>query len=676
MNLVIVESPAKGKTIEKYLGSDYRVTASFGHIRDLPQNELGVDTEHGFEPKYVIPPKAQKTISFLNKSISGAENVYLATDYDREGEAIAWHILQATKLAGSNPDAPSGVRGSDRQRRRKHKVKRITFHEITKEAIQEAVKNPRDIDLNLVNAQQARRVLDRLVGYKLSPFLWKKIYRGLSAGRVQSVTVRLVVDREREIANFKSEEYWTIGAELQKAKGQSEKFTANLTEKNGQKIEKLEIKSSSGAEKIFTELSKATYRISDLTKKQEKRWPYPPFITSTLQQEASFKLGFSAKKTMKLAQDLYEAGHITYMRTDSNNLSWLAINTIRKYLKENLGKNYLSEKPIIYKTKVKGAQEAHEAIRPTDIKTQTSNLKTQNYNFGDDHLILYDLIWKRALACQMKPAIIDVIVASIKAQAEKNIYGFQARGASLNFDGFSKIWPVKIEENSLPVLEKNDLLDLLEILKKQHFTEPPARYSEATLIKALEEKGIGRPSTYAPILSTIEDRGYVRKEKRFLFPQEIGFIVTDLLVKHFANIVDLDFTAEMEGDLDKIAEGEIEWRKVLANFYKPFEKNLNDKYNEVEKKDILKQEETKEICPKCGKKMLIKMGRFGKFLACSGFPNCKFTKQLIIKIGLKCPDCKKGDIIERKTKRGKMFWGCSNYPKCKWASWTDPRKIK
>lgn len=650
MNLVIVESPAKGRTIEKYLGPGYKVAASFGHVRDLPQGELGVDVDNDFEPKYVISPKSRKTITTLKGLVKTASKVYLATDYDREGEAIAYHLVEALNNKKIS-DFP---------------VNRITFHEITKEAINEAIKHPRRIDMDLVNAQQARRVLDRLVGYKLSPFLWKKIYRGLSAGRVQSVAVRLVVDREREIGKFTPEEYWTIVATL---KGKSDLLEASLTGKNGKKIEKLGIKSVRDADEIFKDLKVSTYKVSDIVKKQERRWPSAPFITSTLQQDASYKLGFSAKKTMKLAQDLYEEGQITYMRTDSTNLSTLAITAARKLIENEFGKQYLPESAPIYKTKVKGAQEAHEAIRPTHIESHKGD------ESPDDHERLYNLIWQRTVASQMKPAEIDATILKITASGNNN-YQLESRGATISFPGFSRVWPIKIEEKKLPILVSQEELDLEKLDKIQHFTEPPARFTEATLIKMLEEKGIGRPSTYAPTLSTIEDRGYIRKEKRVLIPNEIGLIVTDLLVKHFSDIVDLDFTKKMEEDLDEIAEGKAKWQDTLKNFYEPFEKNLNKKYDEVEKSQIIKVEETEEVCPKCGKKMVIRMGRFGKFLACSGFPSCKQTKQIIVKTGLPCPECGKGDVIERKTKRGKTFWGCSNWPNCKWASWVDPRKTK
>ncbi len=669
MNLVIVESPAKGRTIERYLGPDYKVLASFGHVRDLPKGELGVDVEHDFEPKYVIPAKARKVLSALKLAVSQADNVYMATDYDREGEAIAWHIVQAC--------------GLDKLKTKNKKLKtlhRITFHEITKEAIQESVTNPRQIDMDLVNAQQARRVLDRLVGYKLSPFLWKKVFKGLSAGRVQSVA-----DREREIQAFIPTEYWDIKAKL-KTKNPSaslrageklktnEEFLANLIEMDGKKIDKLDIKSTKQADQIIINLENAKYIVENITEKDENRYSYPPFTTSTLQQEASKRLHFSAKKTMKIAQDLYEDGLITYMRTDSVSLAPSAIEVTRKLIKDEYGQNYLPISAKLYKTKTKGAQEAHEAIRPTDVTTLTSQLSTPS----DDHERLYDLIWRRMVASQMNPMILATtsvdIITQFSTLNSQFTAKFRANGNTIKFDGFSKVWPVLIKETNLPKLTAGEVLDLIQLLKEQHSTEPPARYTEASLIKALEEHGIGRPSTYAPTISTIIDRGYVLIENKVMMPKEIGFIVTDLLVEHFPQIVDIDFTAKMEKEFDEIAEGKENWVKMLDNFYKPFIKNLESKEKNVTKLNT--QEKTDKKCPKCSKDMVIKMGKFGKFLACTGFPDCKYTEQIIVKTGLKCPDCKVGDIIERKTHRGKTFWGCSEYPKCKWASWENPTQDK
>jgi len=643
MNLVIVESPAKGKTIEKYLGKDYKVLASFGHIRDLPKGTLGVDTEHDFEPKYVIPPKARKTIKALKEAMKKADKVYLATDYDREGEAIAYHINEVI-----NPKNPE----------------RITFTEITKEAITDAVKQPRTIDMHLVDAQQARRVLDRLVGYKLSPFLWKKVFKGLSAGRVQSVAVRLIVEREREITAFKPEEYWSIGARLSK---NGEEFIADLKTVDGTRIEKLDIKNKKEADAITTDLKSGSYEVITVTKENQNKYPYPPFTTSTLQQEAAKRLHFSAKQTMKLAQDLYEAGKITYMRTDSVNLSQSALSAARDQIMGEFGKENLPEIARIYKTKSKGAQEAHEAVRPSHIEIKPEELDGK---FDEKHQKLYALIRNRMLACQMVPAILELNKVEIKTGK----YVLRANGTKIAIQGFMKAWPTKLEEKSLPDMQEKDQLKLIETLSNQHFTEPPARYSEASLIKTLEEFGIGRPSTYAPIISTIQDRGYVRKEQGRFYPNDTANMVTDLLVKNFPDIVDVKFTAQMEEEFDDIAENKLKYAQMLKNFYSPFEKNLEEKLETVEK--LVTHEETNEKCDKCGKPMIIKMGRFGKFMACSGFPDCKNTKQIINKTGIKCPECGKGDVIERKTRRGKTFWGCERYPECKWASWNDPRKLK
>jgi DNA topoisomerase-1 len=646
MNLVIVESPAKAKTIEKYLGKDYKVLASFGHVRDLPKNELGVDTEHNFAPKYVIPPKSRKTISSLKSGAADASTIYMATDYDREGEAIAWHIVEALKLK---------------------KIKRITFHEITKDAIKNAIIHPRDIDIHLVDAQQARRILDRLVGYKLSPFLWKKVFKGLSAGRVQSVAVRLIVDRERQIKDFKAEEYWTILANLD---SNGIKISASLIGSNGKRYEKLEIKSVKDAEKLLEILKDSEYSVKKIESKNENRWPYPPFTTSTLQQEASKRLGYNAKRTMRLAQDLYEDGLITYMRTDSVNLASIAIDSARKLILSEFGQKYLPDSPKIYKTKSKGAQEAHEAIRPSYIDKKPETIDAPS----EDHRKLYDLIWRRLIACQMNPMILETSSIDIDAKKNSDTYNFRANGTKIMFDGFSRVWVVKLEEKSLPKLSAGDKLNIIELIKNQHFTEPPARYTEASLIKTLEEYGIGRPSTYAPIISTIQDRGYVILDKKVFFPQETAFIVTDLLVNNFPEIVDLKFTANMEEKFDEIAENKEDWVKMLKAFYVPFEANLREKEKTVSKADT--EEKTDKICPKCKKPLIIKRGKFGKFIACTGFPECKYTEQIVISTGLKCPECKEGDVIERKTRRHKTFWGCSKYPKCKWASWNDPRKQK
>lgn len=692
MKLVIVESPAKGRTIEKYLGSDYKVLASFGHVRDLPEGKIGVDTAHNFEPEYRILPKAEKTIAALQDVLKKADTVYLATDYDREGEAIAWHLTEALGLGKREARSEKRIEKNGLSKNLSPiasrqspalEVHRITFHEITKDAIRDAVAHPRAIDTHLVDAQQARRILDRLVGYKLSPFLWKKLFKGLSAGRVQSVAVRIIVDREREILAFVPVEYWSIEADLTKRMANGEQriedaFTAQLVGHNGQKVEKLTIKTAAEAEKIDQQLQQAAYSVRSLETTDQQKYPSAPFTTSTLQQEASRKLGFSAKKTMKVAQDLYEDGKITYMRTDSMNLASEAIAAVRTLIQNKFGPSYLPSGPRLYKTKAKGAQEAHEAIRPTDVSLTAEALGAGDY----DHQRLYELIWQRTIACQMQPAIMAVSKIIVDALNAGDKFELSATGSMVKFDGFMRVWPVKLEERSLPTLGKGDSLDLVELHKDQHFTEPPARYNEASLIKALEEHGIGRPSTYAPTMATIVDRGYVQLEKRVFFPQEIGMIVTDLLKEHFPDIVDIGFTAAIEENLDKIAEGEANWVKVLHDFYDPFEKLLETKIETVSKQQLI-TETTDEICDKCAKPMQVKMGRFGKFLACIGFPDCRNAKPIVVSTGLKCPICAEGELVERKTRRGKTFWSCNRYPDCKAATWDlakpatlpDPNKV-
>lgn len=649
MNLVIVESPAKGKTIEKYLGKDYRVLASFGHVRDLPKSKLGVDVDKDFEPQYVIPPKSKKVISALKNAILQANKVYLATDHDREGEAIAWHVAKVAGLLDS----------------KKKDFARITFNEITKNAITAAVAKPRTIDMHLVDAQQARRILDRLVGYKLSPFLWKKLFKGLSAGRVQSVAVRLIVEKEREIQKFVPTEYWTVGAILDKDK---KEFQAIVREYDGKKIDKMAIKTEVEANGIDKALAGGKYIVSGVVKKETKRMPYAPFTTSTMQQDAAHKLHFSAKQTMKLAQDLYEAGHITYMRTDSLNISQEALNATRELIGAKFGKDYLPEASRVFKNKSKGAQEAHEAIRPTHIELDPEQLNASK--FEDKHIKLYDLIRRRMMASQMNPAIFESMQISIDCGKAKLV----ANGSRIVFDGFLKVWPTDTKENILPEITKGDELAFVKAIKEQHFTKPPARYSEATLVKTLEEYGIGRPSTYAPIISTIQQRGYVKKEAGKFMPNESAFLVTDLLVENFPEVVDVDFTAGMEKQLDDIAEDKLSYVKMLSSFYGPFVKKIDEKVTSVEKVSV--EEKSDKKCPKCGKELVYKMGRFGKFLACTGFPECKHTEQVLKTIGMNCPDCGKGEIIERHTRRGKTFWGCSNYPKCKWASWNNPMAKK
>ncbi|MFZ3054378.1 MAG: type I DNA topoisomerase [Minisyncoccales bacterium] len=642
-SLVIVESPTKANTIKKFLGADTSVLSSYGHIRDLPKSTFGIDPEKDFEIKYIIPTKAKKNVNLLKKEVEKADIVYVATDPDREGEAIAWHLIQVLDL-------------------KKERYKRISFHEITKSAIEDALKNPTELNQDVVDAQQARRALDRIVGYKLSPFLWKKVMRGLSAGRVQSVAVRLIVDRENEIKNFKPEEYWSILAILEK--DSKEQFEALLTKKDKKSISKMGIKTKEEGEKIKEDLEKAKYQIFSIEKKEVKRSPSAPFTTSSLQQEASKKLRYPAKMTMSIAQTLYEKGLITYHRTDSLNLSDQAIAAASSYITDKFGKNYHQ----VRKFKTKGrAQEAHEAIRPTTVEKEPDSLKIE-----DKYKKLYKLIWTKFIASQMTEAIFDSIKVEIETD---NNYTLQSNGSTLKFDGFLKVYPMKFEEKTLPNLTEQEKVNLIEIKPEQHFTQPPARYTEASLIKELEENEIGRPSTYAPIISTIQARNYVEKNKERRFqPTEIGTNVNDILVEHFPEIVDIKFTANMEKELDEIAEGNENWKTILKDFYVPFSENLERKDREVQKK---KQEDipTDEKCPKCGKPMVIKTGRFGKFLACTGFPECKSTKTIEdknTKTGIICPACDQGEIVQKKSKKGRIFYSCTKWPDCTYALWDKP----
>jgi len=655
MKLVIVESPAKGKTIENYLGKGYKVLASYGHVRDLPKSRIGVDMEN-FEPEYIIPTKARKTVTMLKKEAAAAEEVILATDEDREGEAISWHLLSAAQIP-------------------EEKYKRITFHEITKEAISESLKSPRKIDQKLVDAQQGRRVLDRLVGYNISPLLWKKIMRGLSAGRVQSVALRFIVEREREIEKFKPVEYWELTATLNKAKD----FEAFLNKKNGQAIE---LGSEIIVDSVVKDLKKEKYIVEKVDVRDHKKNPFAPFVTSSLQQEAFRKLRFTSKKTMMLAQRLYEGmkipghGHlglITYMRTDSTHLSGQAISEIRKYIKENIGDNYLPEVPRQYK-KVKGAQEAHEAIRPTSVLRIPEEMKA---HLEADELKLYNLIWKRTVASQMSQEILELTGIDIKAGE----YNFRANGKKVKFDGFSKIYhegsKQKIEEEGkeviLPSLKVGDECTLIKLNPEQKFTQPPARFTEASLIKIMEENGIGRPSTYAPTISTIKSRGYVTVENRYFIPEKIGYVVNDVLVDNFPEVFNVEFTAVMERELDDIAEGEMEWKQPIRELWNLIENQLVQAEDNIKKINL--DEKTDQKCEKCGKPMVIKQGRFGPFMACTGFPECKNTKAVAEKVAMKCPKCG-GDVIIKKTKRGRTFYGCSNYPNCDFATWKLPEDEK
>ena len=645
MQLVIVESPTKSKTLQNFLGPEYKVLSSYGHIRDLPKDELGVDVENNFKPKYIIPFKSKKVVQFLTGEAQKAETVILATDQDREGEAIAWHLTQILNLNGQKP------------------YQRIAFHEITKSAVEEALKNPGKVDMNLVNAQQARRVLDRIVGYKLSPFLWKKVARGLSAGRVQSVAVRLVVEREREIENFKPQEYWKIIALLQKAK--NGELETELIKKDDKVLDKLAIKNKKEADRVIKDLKGAEYKVQNIEKKENKKNPFPPFTTATLQQEAWRRFHFPAKFTMRIAQNLYERGFITYHRSDSLNLSSLALGTAKKFITENYGDEYYQFRR--YKARGR-AQEAHEAIRPTYPDRVPDKLKIRA-KLDDNQYRLYDLIWRRFIACQMAQAVFDSTTIDIQA---KN-YIFRASGQVLKFDGFLKVYPIRCEETKLPSLEKNEVLELLKLTPSQHFTQPPFRYTEATLIKALEAEGIGRPSTYAPIISTIQERNYIEKnEKKHFRPTEIGLVVNDLLVKHFPKIVDIKFTAVMEEDLDEVARGQRKWQKLIEEFYNPFAENLSQKYQDVSKKEFTAQP-TRKKCPKCSAPLVIRLGKFGKFYACSKYPKCKYTESLPENIlGIKCPKCEKGEIVEKRTKKNKIFYGCNRFPQCDFALWDKP----
>jgi len=645
VKLILVESPTKSKTIKKFLGKDYEVAASYGHIRDLPQGHFGIDIKNNFKPDYVIPTKAKKTIKTLKALVKKADSVILASDEDREGEAIAWHLTKALGLK---------------------KYQRIAFHEITKPAIEKALKNPREINMDLVDSQQARRVLDRIVGYRLSPFLWKKIAQGLSAGRVQSVAVRLVAEREAEIKSFIAQEYWNIKALLKK----TDSFEATLFKIGKDIVSKFFIKTKVEADKIIKNLAKADYRITKVEKKEIKKNPLPPFTTSTLQQEAWKKLHFPAKFTMRIAQSLYEKGLTTYHRTDSLNLSSLVLAEAKEYILTSFGQNYWPGSSRIYKTKSKSAQEAHEAIRPTIVNNSPEKLAA---DLDEKQLKLYSLIWQRFLASQMSTAIFDATIIEVAAAKESlETHLFKTTGQVLKFDGFLKVYSLRFEEAGLPLVNQGDNLELAKLSSEQHFTQPPGRYSEASLIKSLEKFGVGRPSTYAPTLETIQARGYVEKnEKKLFLPTDIGILVNQLLVEHFPQVVDIDFTAKMELELDLISTGDKKWVPVIEEFYTPFKENLKIKEKEVSKKDFA-QEKTDEICPDCQKPLVIKISRFGKFYACSDFPTCKYKKNINSSLGIKCPKCKTGEIIERRTRKRKIFYGCSEWPKCDFALWDKP----
>jgi DNA topoisomerase-1 len=716
MDLIIVESPTKAKTIGKFVGKEFAVESSYGHIRDLPKSKIGIDVAHDFEPSYVIPKKAEPVVAGLRALAKKADRIILATDEDREGEAIAWHLVSALGLNGKKKTKGAGGAPAAAK-----PYERIAFHEITKSAILEALEHPRALDVNLIDAQQARRILDRLVGYELSPFLWRKIRYGLSAGRVQSVAVRLVVERERLIHAFNKEEYWTIEASFLPPKGKMA-FSAVLNAINGKAVGKMGIKNDGAATEIIEGLRGANYRIADIAVKEVCRNPAAPFTTSTLQQEAARKLGFSAKQTMVIAQHLYENGHITYMRTDSTNLAATALAQAQSVIGKEFGKEYQLPSPRYYSTKSKGAQEAHEAIRPTDL-TAVSGAAIGLKDRGE--LRLYDLIWKRTVASQMKEAVLEQTSVDIEASTPRREM-FRANGQTVVFDGFIRVYTEGRDddasdeiEGGLPKLEKEMALALEELKPLQHFTEPPARYTDATLVKALEADGIGRPSTYAPTLSTIQDRGYVEKVDKKYAPTEIGILVNDLLVENFPEIVDIKFTSRIEEEFDEIAEGKMKWTEVCREFYGPFKKNLAEKEASVEKQVEISmtpcphcgkpmlikfgrmgkflacpepgvkvtlpmpeeaaqikalEEKTKdERCPICGKPMKVTRGRFGFFLGCTDYPKCKGIMKIWNKTGFKCPNClespgradKPGDIVEKKSRgRGKPFFACTRYPDC------------
>ena len=648
-----MESPTKAKTLGKFLGSGYQITASYGHIRDLPKRKIGVDIKHDFEPDYVQTDKQKKQTAEIKKYAKEAKNIYLATDPDREGEAIAFHVAEILKRNSKSETLNS-------------KFKRIVFHEITKSAIEHAVDSPRELDMPLVHAQQARRILDRLVGYKLSPLLWKKIRKGLSAGRVQSVAVRLIVEKEREIEAFKPVEYWDLNVTLSKTKSPEKtgSFGAPQDDKVSVKFVG-EIKTGEQAAKIEKELrdENTHYKVASIEKKDFKRTPPAPFTTSTLQQNAANKLGWSAKKTMQVAQSLYEEGLITYHRTDSTNIAAEATEMAKLLIVKEFGEKYALSEPRIYKTKDKVAQEAHEAIRPAEI-----GFRIQDSGFNKDQYKLYDVIWKRFVACQMA----EVIGESVKVIVIAGKHTLETKGETIAFDGWYKILDKDTEEKRLPELSEGEQLQFVDMKSEQKQTQPPVRYNDASLIKSMEEMGIGRPSTYAPTITTIQDRLYVEKiEKRFK-PTEIGIAVNDFLVKNFPKIIDYEFTAQMEDDLDEIANKKHTWQKVIGDFYRPFEKHL-ETVTDTAARVKIEVEKTGERCPDCGQgDVVIRLGKFGKFLSCERFPECKYKANYENKIGMKCPKCGVGEVIIRKARSGRSFYGCNTYPKCDFASWTRP----
>ncbi len=652
--LVIVESPAKAKTIGRFLGRNYKVEASMGHIRDLPKSQIGVDVEKGFEPKYITIRGKGEILSKIRKEAKNADKIFLATDPDREGEAISWHLAHILHIDENEPC-------------------RIEFNEITKQAIKNAIKTPRKINMKLVDAQQARRVLDRLVGYKISPLLWRKVKKGLSAGRVQSVATRMICDREQQILDFVPEEYWTIdGNFLDPVSGKI--FQARFS---GTKTEKLELPNEEEVKKIIEALTDVEFQVVRVRKGEKKRNAPPPFTTSSLQQEASRKLGFTTRRTMMVAQQLYEGidikgegtvGLVSYIRTDSTRISQEAQGNALDYIQHQFGAEYAPETPNQYKGR-RSAQDAHEAIRPTSINRNPDAIKD---SLSRDQYKLYKIIYERFLASQMTPARYDTL--SIHIQGDQFL--FKAYGSHLIFPGYTKVYEEGRDDNEeerdtqLPLLEEGQKIKLRELLPEQHFTQPPSRYTEASLVKALEEDGIGRPSTYAPTISTILARGYIRREKKNLIPTELGMIVTDLMKKYFKDIVDIQFTAEMENKLDGVEEGITDWKRVIEEFYQPFVKTLSEADKNLEKIEI-EDEVSDVICEKCGSNMVYKMGRYGRFLACPNFPACRNTKAIVEELDVPCPKCG-GKLVIRKSKRGRTFYGCDKYPECDFVSWERP----
>ena len=717
-SLVIVESPAKAKTIEKYLGKGFQVLASYGHVRDLVPKEGAVDTGNDFAMKYSLVERNQRHVQAITKAMKKADALYLATDPDREGEAISWHVAELLKEKKLLKDKP---------------IYRVVFHEITKAAIQSAIKEPRELSMEMVDAQQARRALDYLVGFNLSPLLWKKIRRGLSAGRVQSPALRLIVERELEIEAFKSREYWSIES---KVSSSEQAFSAKLTVFDNEKLSQFSVTDEERAKQVTDSLLSAAagkLLVKTLKKKQRKRNPAAPFTTSTLQQEAARKLGFTTKKTMQVAQQLYEGvtigteseGLITYMRTDSVNLADEAVESIRQLIATRYGKENVPAKPLVYKTKSKNAQEAHEAVRPSSVERIPEEIRGSLTN---DQYKLYLLIWKRTVACQMAHAVIDMVSAELTCGNE---HIFRATGSTVNKPGFMSVYlegkddtkgDDDSKENLLPPMKEGELVDLIEVIPNQHFTEPPPRYGEASLVKSLEEYGIGRPSTYASIISTLQNREYVELEQKRFYPTDVGRIVIKFLTEHFTNYVDYDFTAKLEDDLDAVSRGEMKWLPVMEKFWQPFKSLIDDKEQSVQRSDVT-QEAMEEKCPECGKQLSIRLGRNGRFIGCTDYPECGYTRNLnddaasaepevvegrqcpkcdanlIIRSGrygkfigcsaypackhmeplekpkdtnVVCPECKKGSILERKSRKGKIFYSCSNYPKCKYALWNEP----